>query len=391
MTTPKADVTLVTDPRFMGGTASAFLADITALSRAGLRLGLRLVRSRGFFQPEDPDNPALTALAERSDIIIDPDSSNCLFLHNPQVFGHAQAGHLPVGAFGRCDRLFMVAHHPPFLGDGALCYDPLSTTRSAERLVVRGVRAEWLPVSGLVRAQLRSFQPFLLLSEEDWVNTFDTAEWQPQRPKLDGGSLVIGRHGRANADKWPDDPRAIAASLPVGPQVRVHVLGAEAKAFEALGVTHDAWRIDPFGSLSPRAYLDGLDVFSYFYSARWAEAFGRTIAEAMLMGVRCILDPRLEQTFGPHAIYCQPADVAKVLNEIRQSPDLHRDAAAAAQEWARATLDLATVIPRLARLRATPPSRRGMAPRAVPPLTTLRKLVGFHRRSMTSNVPSEGA
>lgn len=379
-----ADVTLVTDPRFMGGTASAFLSDVDAFARAGVRVGIRFIQSNGFFKADDPMNPALLALGSRANIEIDPVRTRAMFIHNPQVFGRIQTKQLGAGTFGTCERVFVVAHHPPFLGDGALCYDPIGTNRAIQRLVQNKVTTEWLPVSGLVRAQLRSFQPFIALGAQDWVNTFDTKKWVPHRDKLTSETLTVGRHGRANPDKWPNTDTEIAASLPSDGRTQIHVLGADSKFFTDQHVNIGDWKIDQFGALEPTEFLDQLDVFSYFFSDQWVEAFGRTIAEAMLMGVRCILDHRLKQTFGEHAIYCEPQDVQHVLNDMRRDLAGHRAAADVAQTWARDQFDQSMTAPRLKALLSTQAKRRGVEPRMASPTTTVRKLLGFHRRTRTT-------
>ena len=189
----KVDVTLVTDPRFQGGTASAFLTDVEAFLSAGLKVAVVLFRSGGFFQPDDLENNALRALTVDMRLVFDPVSSHTIFLHNPQVFGNKQLllADKPL-CLPQCDRLFMVAHHPPFLGDGALCYDPLTISRGIAHEC--GQSPQWLPVSGLLREQLRSFRPFLDISREDWVNSFDTAAWPSGPARMQSAHLVVGRH-----------------------------------------------------------------------------------------------------------------------------------------------------------------------------------------------------
>ena len=388
MPTRDCDVALVTDARFSGGTAQAFRTDVLALRAAGLRVGLRFFRTGRFFPPEQAETPALLDLRDLDGVVVDPGRCHSLFLHNPQIFG---AGRLATGEplqLPACERLFMVAHHPPILGNGALCYDPISTGRAVRRQLPHPRAMEWLPISGLVREQLRSFQPLLALAPEDWGNSFDTADWQPQREKLGGPELVIGRHGRAHPDKWPDRAADIAASLPAGPGRRIRVLGADPEFFARRGVDTGAWELLPFGTMAPAAFLDGLDVFSYFHAASWREAFGRTIAEAMMMGLRAILDPHLRPTFGPHALYCRPDEVADLLARIQAEPAAHRAAARDAGAWCRTAFDARDLAPRLERLRASAPRRLEPGPRSTGPRIILRKWIGFHRRERAQEQPT---
>lgn len=375
-----ADATLVTDPRFTGGTAQAFLSDVQALRKSGLRVGVVFHRSTGFFREGDQENPQLLAVQDLSDVVVAPAKSEAVFLHNPQVFGPRQIHASRRLVLPTCRRLFMVAHHPPILGNGALCYDPISTSRAVAAHRAGSVPVEWLPVSGLVREQLRSFQPFLLLNPIDWTNVFDLTEWTAKREKLVSTHLVIGRHGRPHPDKWPDLAADIEASLPADDRTTVKLLGADAGFFAEKGVKTDGWTLMPFGDMPPQAFLDRLDVFSYFHASLWREAFGRTIAEAMLMGVRCILDPALRPTFGPHAIYCAPAETASVLDHIRENLSVHRDAARAAEDWCRSCCDAALVEGRYKALLGAKSTRVGPGARTAPPLTALRKWIGFHKR-----------
>ncbi|CAN0606612.1 unnamed protein product, partial [Ectocarpus sp. 12 AP-2014] len=70
------DTILLTDPRFMGGTSSAVIADVKAFSNAGLRVGLTLIRSSGFFRVSDEENPEIRALADLPGVtLLEPNPS----------------------------------------------------------------------------------------------------------------------------------------------------------------------------------------------------------------------------------------------------------------------------------------------------------------------------
>ncbi|KEO59883.1 glycosyltransferase [Thioclava indica] len=387
MTASVCDVTLVTDPRFSGGTAQAFASDVRAFLGAGMRVGVHFHHSGQFFQDSDTDNRDLIALLALDGIEISPSRTQTLFLHNPQVFGAAQiaASERPL-RLPKCERLFMVAHHPPFLGNGALCYDPVSTGRALGRCIGHARRMEWLPVSGLVRAQLRSFQPLIALAPEDWPNCFDITRWVPSRTRLSGPDIVIGRHGRAHPDKWPDTPAQIAASLPAGPHTQVQVLGADPEFFTARGIDTSDWVLLPFGAIDPVKFLDQLDLFSYFHSSGLREAFGRTVAEAMMMGLPCLLDQHLRPTFGANATYARPDEVPAMIERIRSDPAPHLDRAAQAAAWCRAQFSSTQVVARYTRLMAAASLRFERGDRSSPPGVTLKKWVGFHRRARSTRI-----
>ena len=67
------DALVVGDARFQGGTTSAMVADVTALSSLGARIGLLFVRSQYLSDDRDPPNPAAMALADLDGVtLLDP-------------------------------------------------------------------------------------------------------------------------------------------------------------------------------------------------------------------------------------------------------------------------------------------------------------------------------
>ncbi|MEO1681190.1 MAG: glycosyltransferase family 1 protein [Pseudomonadota bacterium] len=371
------DLLVVSDARFQGGTTAAMVSDVRAFSALGARIGLMFVRSAYLDDSSDPVNPAALALADLDGVtLLAPDSkarAGTAFLHHPLVFFRG----IEECAEFSADRAVLVTHHAPFRADGSLEYDPVAVCRRAWRAL--GLAPWFAPVSGIIRAQLQSFAPLIRLTSEDWPNTFDTDAWRRGPPILEGGRITVGRHGRADALKWPATAAEISASLPAGAGVRVRVLGCPEAELTALGVDLSGWEVLAFGAETPQDFLHALDVFVYHYSPNWVEAFGRTVAEAALCGRLCLLDPRLEATFGEIGLYCRPGEVAAVLDRLRTDPSKARARAARGEELARTRYGLASVAARLNRLRAD----RGDTGRTrpdTPPLQTARKLVGLYRR-----------
>jgi hypothetical protein len=220
----------------------------------------------------------------------------------------------------------------------------------------------------------------LRMTQQDWPNAFDVAAWVPKRPKLQSQNLTIGRHGRPHPDKWPATGDEIRLSLPGGPQSQVKIMGADRDFLRAKGVDSVSWDILDFNQVPVPEFLDGLDIFSYHHSPLWVEAFGRTIAEAMLMEVRCVLSPALKPTFGPHAIYGDPADVPAILDHIRANLAHERAAAAAARDHCLRAYSTETIVNRLEAL-CTDTGTVSRTPKPeVSPLIAAKKLIGFRRR-----------
>lgn len=381
MTQPATDVLIIMDPRFMGGTATAVASDVRTFQAAGISVALHFVACHGYFQPHETPNPDLLALLDLPGVSkADEDGARAgvALFHHPVPFQNGVENPIEV----RADQTVIITHQAPFKGDGALDYDPFLVQRSIKAQF--GVAPLWTPISGVSRAQFRSFAPLMRLTQIDWPNTFHMAEWQPRREKLTTPHLIVGRHGRPHAEKWGDSAADIAASLPAGPHTHIRTMGTERAFFDDMAINTDGWDILPFNGEPVPDFLDSLDVFSYFHASTWTETFGRTVAEAMLMGARCILDPALKPTFGDHALYCAPSEVARLLDHIRNDLAGTRAAATAAQAFAMATYSTDTVAARLAALKADPgtASRKGGA--SASPLTAARKWTGFHRRRRTT-------
>ena len=374
------DALIFTDPRFSGGTSAAVAADVRAMSDAGLNVGLALVQSVGFFQDSDTENQSILQLSDLpgvTQVQLDPAKPlkcDIAFFHHPSVFENPVVKKAPV----RASRSLLVAHQPLFLGDSALAFDPFRVQRNVQRQF--GQSLLWAPVSGICRQQFRAYAPLLRMTTEDWPNAFDVSAWIPRRDKLQSPVLAIGRHGRAHPDKWPATGDEIALSLPAGPDAKISVMGADPAFLEDKGVDISDWSILAFNEQPVADYLDALDVFSYHHSPLWVESFGRTIAEAMLMGVRCVLSPALRPTFGSHALYGTPAEVPDILEHIRANLDAERAAALDAREHCIKSYSTQSVVRRFEALK-TDPGTGARSPRSdISPLIAAKKLVGFRRR-----------
>lgn len=384
MTRTSFDIVVVIDPRFTGGTASALIADVIAFRTSGATVGLLPVTS-GFFTGSDQmKNDQVLALADMSGVTLLDQKSEILtkiaFLHHPLTFFHGVKERIKIKA----EKSVVVAHHPPFRGDGSLEYDPIATNRIIARSF--GTTPLWAPVSGLIRRHLRSFAPFISMTSQNWVNIFDTVQWQSQRPVFAPSETTeahptVGRHGRPDTLKWPDRPADVTTPLCTdNPEWRVRVMGCPAQALANAGADLGSWEILAFNQEPIDRFLDSLDVFSYFFSARWVEAFGRTIVEAMLMERPCVLDPRLRETFGDLAQYCDPSEAPALLEALRRSPSLARHRAKEVRRLVAERYSASAIPDRLKSLESDPGTTSRQGPVLASPLVTLRKTIGLSRR-----------
>ncbi|MCA0997331.1 glycosyltransferase family 1 protein [Alloyangia pacifica] len=377
------DVLCVIDTRFTGGTPAAMGSDIAVFLEAGLQVGVAGVRSAYLADmPDGWSSKVSEVMADDRLHWIEPQeggavAAETVFLHHPMTFFCGIETPLPL----RAKRVCLVAHHLPFRADGSMQYDPIATARRIHRKT--GATPEWLPVSGVCRAQLDAFRPFIRLSALDWPNVFDVGAWEPRREPFSGGSLVIGRHSRPDPLKWPDRAADVRASLPNLPGGEIRVMGCPRAEMAKLGVDMSAWKVLEFDEEPVAGFLDGLDVFAYHYHRAYSECFGRTVAEAMLMKAVCVLDPRLEPTFGNLAVYCPPEDTAQMITRLQGDPVAARALASRAREEITRRHGTSSVMPRLAALQAKTPQpaiAQPAAERTIPRHLIAKKLIGMVRR-----------
>ncbi|NDW01741.1 glycosyltransferase family 4 protein [Salipiger sp. PrR002] len=377
------DVLCVIDTRFTGGTPAAMGSDIAVFLEAGLQVGVAGVRSA--YLSDMPDGWS----SKVSEVMADrrlqwvaskegaPIAAQTVFLHHPMTFFYGLEKPLRLQA----DRVCLVAHHLPFRADGSMQYDPIATSQRIYRKT--GARPEWLPVSGVCREQLDAFRPFIRLSALDWPNVFDVDAWKPRRDPFSDGSLVIGRHSRPDPLKWPDRAADVRGSLPNLPGGEIRVMGCPRAEMTKLNVDMTGWKVLEFDEEPVAGFLDGLDVFAYHYHRAYSECFGRTVAEAMLMKAVCVLDPRLEPTFGNLAVYCPPEDTAQVITRLQGDPVAARALASRARTEIVRRHGTSSVMPRLEVLRGKTPQPAAVRPtaeRKIPRHVIAKKLVGMVRR-----------
>lgn len=371
------DVLVIADSRFAGGSTAALVADVTAMAGLGMTVGLNFVRSAYLDDARDHPNPAALALADVDNVtLLDPSveaHAELAFLHHPLVFFRGIEEQLRLSA----DRTVIVTHHAPFRSDGSLEWDPIATLLRARRFT--RLTPWFAPISGVVRAQLASFAPFVRQTSADWPNVFDPGDWPDERLVLTEDVVRIGRHGRADPLKFPATSAEIDAALPASEKVHVRVLGCPSKELAAKGAHPERWEILPFGAEPVPAFLNSLDIFTYHYHPNWLEAFGRTVVEAALCGRPCLLDPRLKPTFGDMADYCSPPETADAIARLAANPAQTRIRAARARETAQERYSTAAIGARLDALR----SDMGDVSRDAKSANSgqvVRKLAGLYRR-----------
>jgi glycosyltransferase involved in cell wall biosynthesis len=111
---------------------------------------------------------------------------------------------------------------------------------------------------------------------------------------------------------------------PVDGSRDVRILGGADFAQQRLGTpVGGAWTVYPFGSRPAAEFLAELDFWVYFHGPDLYESFGMATVEAMAAGLVVVLPPSMEATFGDGAIYAEPADVARVIDELWVDPEAY--------------------------------------------------------------------
>ncbi|NUQ88812.1 MAG: glycosyltransferase family 4 protein [Glycomyces artemisiae] len=353
------DVLIVSHFGLPGGNTSANVADITALTRAGFRVGL-LHHPVYRWDVATPINPKIAELVDDDAVVLvsAQDSVRCdlAIVRLPTIMGRLM-DELPEIEAGRT---VLLVNQPPFT-----FYDEDGGRREqwSVRTVFETVQGwlgdhTWYTIGPAVRETLERHHGHELdgidIADEYWYEIIDVADWiRPERRPGDR-PIRIGRHARDAPQKWPDTPEAVLGCYPASPEFEVHSLGGVETPREMLGSVPDNWIDHPFGSVPVREFLHGLDVHVYFTSLQYVEAFGRSPMEAMAVGLPCIMDPRFEALFGEGALYCEPDEVESVVRKLVDEPGRYEEQVRRAQEKVEQDFSPAALVRRVIRLGASP-------------------------------------
>ncbi len=310
------DVAIVTNLRFPGGNASSTLDEIRTFQSKGLQVALihcpvtrdiaRTISDRYLpYADLILDWPRLSSLRARTLIVRHP----AVVVAEPfrRIVDRLHADHA-----------FVVVNNSEKRADGRRVYD-VAEMVAVSRQIDAGT-LQFCPISPLMRAELtdymgRTGDP-LALPALDWTPTLDPDSYlQAPKPAF-GTPVIIGRHGRDGAEKWHESPSVLRRIYGDRPDRRVVILGGAAQVERRLGALPQNWSVHEFGSVSPREYLRDLDVFVYYPQSTLVEGFGRTVAEAMMAGVPCVLPRSLEKTFGDLAFYAEPDQVHDLIDRL---------------------------------------------------------------------------
>ncbi len=352
-TAREVDVLDVSDLRFPGGTSHSVVEEVRAQHAAGWRTGL--VHLNGpLVAKVRPFNPLLTEEIRRGRAALligrEPVRAKVTVVRHPAVLQDAADQLPPI----ETERVVIVANAAPHDIDGHQHYHPARVHAVATE--VFGVEPVWAPIGPQVRESIVADVPAGAMLAEDWVNIIDVDAWHVEREGWNDDVPVIGRHSRNSPQKWPRDRQVLTAAYPVDGSVKVRVLGGAEPAAAVLGrALPSSWEVEPFGAVSPKDFLAGLDFFVYYHDPQWVEAFGRTILEAIASGVPAVLPPHFRLLFGEAALYAEPDQVQATIARLRADREAWRAQAVRAVTVARQRFGHEAHVQRLTELVGPPP------------------------------------
>jgi|GEM_PF-1854388 len=319
------DVVIASDFRLPGGSSASSAEEIQAQKENGLTTGLVQIPIYEINTARTlNERVARLVDGERVEMIVYGEEVTCdlLIVRHPWIL-QERTTLLPRV---KARDVRVIVNQPPkrdYSDTGETLYDiETCAARCSEYFGTSGV---WHPIGPLVREALLDHHQRELrhidLDPEDWPNIINLAEWQRKDYRRPSSSIRIGRHSRDAYVKWPDSPETLLAAYPNREPYEVHVLGGASTPSSVLGGLPDNWHVMEFGSLDPKEFLRGIDVFVYYTHPSWVEAFGRVIIEAMAVGVPVILPYNYEKLFRNAAIYASPNDVVSIVEELVADED----------------------------------------------------------------------
>lgn len=334
------DVILASDFRLPGGTTASNVEEIGACKRMGLRVGLVQMHRYG----DDPTGKVNAKVRElldgdRVQMLVYGESVSCeaLILKHPPVLQERQRFIPDVRA---ATVRVIVNQSPKRLYDrendgGESLY---SIGRCEEHLrEYFGKAGVWHPVGPWIRKTLGRHHADELteitLSDEDWPEIIDVEDWRRESRPPRGPRPRIGRHSRDQGGKWSADPGELLAAYPDTGEYEVLVLGGARTPRSLLGRLPENWRVFEFGEVPPKEFLSDLDVFVYYTHRDLVEALGRSILEAMAVGVPVILPHPYRASFGEAAIYAEPWEVKANIDHLMRDDDYYESRVSIARDY----------------------------------------------------------
>ncbi|WP_229069429.1 glycosyltransferase family A protein [Actinoplanes sp. DH11] len=311
---PGQDVVVAADWRFLGGTQRAALAEVRALTRAGLSVAiLHLESLRSVHRQRRLLSPGIQELINTGQVaqVLESDRIDAalLVVRQPEILQFAPEN----GCGLRPRRVLVVADRAPARRDGSdRRYTVAAATEAVRRLY--GTEPLWCPQDAGIRAALEEAGAEL--------TAYDLpAATEPQdvrRPLPDrAGPPVVGTD-LCDAGERPGD-LATALAVPRrcrDADVRLRLPESPLRP----GPLPVGWLVYEPAEVDPRTFAAQLDFYLHFPPEQAAELLSRPPLEAAATGCVVLVPPHLGTAYGDAAVACRPADVPAVIRRFQREP-----------------------------------------------------------------------
>lgn len=330
--TPKShsrhfDVIIASEFMMRGGNCASVKEEIKAQKNSGLTTGI--VQMSHYDYPRKTGIPSIIREeidGEKVQIITCEEEVSCdlLILRYPPILQEHQVG-IPVI---KAKDIRIIVNIPPMRTYGETGEFRYSIKQCHQHVLEYFEKPGiWHPIGPLVRKALLQHHAdemsAITIANEDWVNIINVQEWKrPARPAR-GRATRIGRHSRDTKAKWPNNQTDLLSAYPDSSKYEIHVLGGANIPSKTLGKLPENWIVTEFGTMHPKDFLSSLDVFVYYAHPEWVESFGRTIIEAMAVGVPVILPPEYKPLFADAAVYAEFSEVCHTIDKIMSCDSLY--------------------------------------------------------------------
>ncbi len=350
---PYFDVIFASDIYVLGGTNAVLANYADYFSKAGVTLAVLPMH----LPHATDDRPIYAKIREKINSgkihVIEKDCGHVaceLFIvDNPSLL-HTPGQNLNTTV--EANRRVIIVPFPPSDGRGKT-YDPLIALNTAST-ISQGTFL-WAPVSPLVRKMFTELYPYLPVTASDIRPILDPSLYRRRRRTWSKGKVVVGRHSRPHAEKWPSGRRKFLQIYPADPAVDIRLLGIRTDQLRLMiGTIPSNYRLYDYDEINVANFLNEIDLFLYFNNDWWIEALGIVILEAMLSKIPCILPHYMQKNFGEFAIYCNPSNAWATIISKLQNPDELQKMVDRAHEFVSKTYSMEAFSDWLAEIRFSP-------------------------------------
>ncbi|WP_299810550.1 glycosyltransferase [uncultured Roseibium sp.] len=315
------DVLYLADLRFPGGTSTSLKYDLRACKQAGLRAGVVPLSSPVFARCQVPNSALLAEIEATGTVIVPQDETpkaRVALLYHPSLLDktvHVRAGF-------DADVFYVVVHQPTRDRRGRAYYRTEHWSGLAADLFSHDLRL--LPVSDVVRKDLERHGFSHALHPANWTNLIDLEDFPLKQIGELNSPVRIGRHSRPSRDKLPS-PKVALECYPQHPDYAHLMMGVPQDFLDAFDTLPWNWQIYAFSSRPVSGFLQSLDIYSYFHSDTWVEAFGYNVLEALATGLPCVVPHYMEETFSDACLYAEPANAQQTYDRLRSDRSLREE------------------------------------------------------------------